>query len=62
MSNNCNGVRLFRSKAVRDQMRKLAVGGPAGTQDEKNAIYEVSDSEDEDLDEEGRYAPSSLRR
>ncbi|GAX83981.1 hypothetical protein CEUSTIGMA_g11406.t1 [Chlamydomonas eustigma] len=41
-------------EAVRDQMRKLAVGGPAATQDEKNAIYEVSDSEDEDLDGEGR--------
>ena len=37
-------------------MRKLAVGGPSNTQDEKTAIYEVSDSEDEDEDGEGRCA------
>ena len=41
-------------QAVREQMRKLAVGGQASAQDEKTAIYEVSDSEDEDEDPEGR--------
>ena len=35
-------------------MRKLAVGGPANAQDEKTAIYEVSDSEDEDDENEGK--------
>lgn len=35
-------------------MRKLAVGGQGNTQDEKAAIYEVSDSEDEDEDADGR--------
>ncbi len=42
------------AQAVRDQMRKLAVGGPANAQDEKTSIYEVSDSEDEDEDNEGK--------
>ncbi|GLC48322.1 hypothetical protein PLESTB_000083500 [Pleodorina starrii] len=37
------------SEAVRDQIRKLAVGGPQA-KEEKEKIYEVSDSEDEELD------------
>ncbi|KAG2485663.1 hypothetical protein HYH03_015635 [Edaphochlamys debaryana] len=37
------------SEAVRDQIRKLAVGGPQA-KEEKEKIYEVSDSEDEELE------------
>lgn len=40
------------SEAVRDQIRKLAVGGKPEKDDV--AIYEVSGSEDEDLDLDGR--------
>ncbi|PNH08002.1 cAMP-dependent protein kinase regulatory subunit [Tetrabaena socialis] len=36
------------SEAVRDQIRKLAVGGPQA-KEEKEKIYEVSDSEDDTL-------------
>lgn len=36
---------------MREQIRKLAVGGPPG-KDDKGAIYQVSDSEDEELQEE----------
>jgi cGMP-dependent protein kinase len=39
------------SEAVRDQIRKLVVGGPQ-TKEEKANVYEVSDSEEEDLIEE----------
>ncbi|GIL52865.1 hypothetical protein Vafri_8639 [Volvox africanus] len=39
------------SEAVRDQIRKLAVGGPQA-KEEKEKIYEVSDSEDEELDDD----------
>lgn len=35
-------------QAVREQIRKLAVGGPPG---KDTAVYQVSDSEDEDLDD-----------
>ena len=35
-------------QAVREQIRKLAVGGPPG---KDTAVYQVSDSEDEDLEE-----------
>jgi hypothetical protein len=33
---------------VRDQIRKLAVGGPQ-SKEEKANVYEVADSDDEDL-------------
>ncbi|PNW86201.1 hypothetical protein CHLRE_02g076900v5 [Chlamydomonas reinhardtii] len=39
------------SEAVRDQIRKLAVGGPQA-KEEKEKIYEVSDSEDEELEDD----------
>lgn len=35
-------------QAVRDQIRKLAVGGPQ-SKEEKANVYEVADSDDEDL-------------
>jgi cGMP-dependent protein kinase len=38
-------------QAVRDQIRKLAVGGPQA-KEEKEKIYEVSDSEDEEFDDD----------
>lgn len=34
------------SEAVRDQIKKLAVGGPQ-TKEERAAVYQISDSEDE---------------
>jgi len=37
------------TEAVREQIRKLAVGGPPGKGD--TAVYQVSDSEDEDLED-----------
>jgi hypothetical protein len=50
----CQEACCFRfPQAVRDQIRKLAVGGPQ-TKEEKEKIYEVSDSEDGDLDDEGQ--------
>eukprot|EP00983_Pelagomonas_calceolata_P001296 44626-Pelagomonas_calceolata.AAC.3 len=42
-------VTSFLAQAVREQIRKLAVGGPPGKGD--TAVYQVSDSEDEDLED-----------
>jgi len=46
----CRHLELRWTQAVREQIRKLAVGGPPGKGD--NSVYQVSDSEDEDLDED----------
>jgi hypothetical protein len=42
---------LVRYQAVRDQIRKLVIGGPQ-TKEEKANVYEVSDSEDEETPDE----------
>lgn len=49
--------RLLYAQAVREQIRKLAVGGAPG-KDDKNVLYQVSDSEDEELSTQdgSRYA------
>lgn len=49
------------SEAVRDHIRKLVVGGPQNKED-KAKVYEVSDSEDDDLDDSDEGIRSILTK